>query len=117
MTVAVRPIRTTADYDAVLAAARADGHEPIAPPTHAVTTPAGDIVGAFNASHVVAWWMRADQRVRDSLAAFHALETLLLDRGIGRYAILISEESPYGRVVETAGLRYVEGLRVLTKET
>lgn len=117
MTVTIWPIRDVAAFDATLAAARADGHDPMVPPTHAVRSPAGEIVGAFNIGPVVAWWMRADQRMRDSLAAFAAMETLQRNSGVGRYAILISEESPYGRVVETAGLQYVEGLRVLTKGT
>lgn len=116
MTITIHPIRTTADFDAMLVAARSDGHDPLIPPTHLARGPAGQIVGAFNVGHAVCWWLRTDQGVRESIAAFAALETLQRDRGIGRYAILISDDSPYCRVVERTGMRYVEGMRVLTKE-
>lgn len=111
-----RPIRTPADYDAVLLAARADGHDPIIPPTHSVHTPAGELVGAFNVGPAVGWWLRADQGVRASLVAFQSLETLQRDRGVNRYAILIHEDSPYCRIVGSVGMRHIDGLRVLTKE-
>lgn len=114
MTIAVYPLQTPAQFEAVCKAAEADGNHNTISPTHFVVKDR-EVVGAFSIGSTVWWWLNSKLGPRDSHNMWVAVETLLRDRGIGRYIVLIPHSSPYNRVAETAGMHKVEDTQVFVR--
>ena len=115
MTIAVYPLQTPAQFEAVCKAAEADGNHNAINPTHFVVK-GQEVVGAVSIGTTVWWWLHSSLTPHDSRSMMVAVDTLLRDRGIRRYVALIPHSSPYNRVAEAVGYRKVEDTQVFVRE-
>ncbi len=114
MRIKLYPIKTREEFENVCHAAIRDDRHNTIQPSHWVQKD-GHIVGAVSIGPTVWWWLNSALDKRDSYEMWVAVETLLRDRGISQYIILLPHDSPYNRVVDSAGFEKIEDTQILWK--
>lgn len=100
----LKKIRSDAEADAVIAAARANNDSMIAP-THVVMKD-GEIAGAWsvNAIPLVLCWHHTERmKARDSLLMKNTVDAVLDSAGVRQYVTCCRSESPYMEHMEKFG--------------
>lgn len=102
---------------AALEASRREGSDLPALPSH-VLMANGEYIGywAMNTVPFVLAWHRKDMNVRQTIAAFNAVDAIMSDRGTPVYMVPLAEDSPYCPLMEKLGFSEVGSAKIYIKE-
>jgi len=99
----IKPITSQAQLDALINAAKEDGHSPMFPTHEVCSFAGGSTIGYISlmATPVLNFWMHTkNAKARDSWFAFQVAENLARVQGHKSLIVPCTKESPYSKLIE-----------------